>query len=70
MGLTNLQLHLVNTFRYDLPEEQLIEIKKLLANYFAEKVTLGVDAVFEKNGWGEEKLEEWSKAHFRTPYKQ
>lgn len=37
--LSNLQLELVKLFRYELPDEQLLEIRRLLARYFAQKVT-------------------------------
>lgn len=39
--LTNLQIELLKLFDYELSEEQLIEIRKLLSTYFAEKATLG-----------------------------
>ena len=28
-----------------------------------------MDSVFEQNNWGMDKIEEWKKAHLRTPYK-
>lgn len=66
--LTNLQIELLEVFKYELNEEQLKEIRNLLANYFADKVTKEIDALFEANDWGEEKIEEWSKEHMRTKY--
>lgn len=66
--LTNLQLEILEVFKYDLSEEQIKEIRNLLITYFAEKVTTGVDQLFEENNWGEEKIEEWSKEHMRTKY--
>lgn len=66
--LSNLQLELLKIFSFDLQEEQLKEIKELLSKYFAEKVTKDIDALFEKNDWGEEKITEWSEEHMRTKY--
>lgn len=66
--LSNLQLELLRVFNFELSEEQLKEIRALLADYFAEKVTSEMDALFEANEWGEEKIEEWSKEHMRTKY--
>lgn len=63
--LTNLQLELLEVFKYELPEEQIKEIRTLLVEYFAEKVSDEVDGLFEKEGWGKEKIEEWSKEHMR-----
>lgn len=33
--LTNLQVELLQTFAYPLPDEQLTEIRQLLAHYFS-----------------------------------
>lgn len=68
-GLSNLQLELLKIFSFDISEEQLLEIKALLVRYFADKVTQDMDQLFEEQGWGAEKIEEWSKEHMRTPYK-
>ncbi|MEN0050335.1 MAG: hypothetical protein AAF806_24940 [Bacteroidota bacterium] len=67
-ALTNLQLEL-ETFSYDLKESQLMEIKQLLIDYFANQITVGIDQLFEANVWGEEKIDEWAEEHMRTPYK-
>ncbi len=67
--LSNLQLELLKTFSRPLPESQILEIKSLLADYFAHKVDKGIDELFEKNNWEvNEKVEEWSNSHERTPY--
>lgn len=66
--LSNLQLELLRVFNYDLSEAQLDEIRTLLADYFAKRVTSEMDALFAKNEWGAEKIEEWSKEHMRTKY--
>jgi hypothetical protein len=67
--LTNLQLELLKTFSRPLPESQFLEIKQLLADYFAKKVDEGMDDLFEKNNWDvNEKVSEWSKSHERIPY--
>ncbi|GAB5554112.1 MAG: hypothetical protein Sapg2KO_37030 [Saprospiraceae bacterium] len=67
-GLSNIQLELLKVFSIDLSNEQLEEIRLLLMNYFAEKVTKDFDDMFEENGWGDEKIEEWSQEHMRTKY--
>ena len=66
--LTNLQLELLETFSFELTEEQLLEIRQMLIDYFADKVTSGMDQLFEQNHWGEEKIEEWAEEHMRIPY--
>lgn len=66
--LSNLQLELLKVFHFDLSDKQLGEIRALLAGYFANKVTSDIDSLFEKNEWGKEKIQEWSKEHMRTKY--
>lgn len=66
--LSNLQLELLKVFSFDINDDQIKEIKSLLVSYFADKVTSEMDALFEANDWGEEKIEKWSKEHMRTKY--
>ncbi len=66
--LTNLQLELLKIFKFDIGDDQIKEIRTILAAYFAEKVTTEMDTLFESNKWGVEKIEEWSKEHMRTKY--
>ncbi len=47
--LSNLQLELLRVFSFELSEAELLEIKALLADHFAKKVTSEVDALFEDN---------------------
>jgi len=68
--LSNIQLELLKIYSSNISEEQLLEIKSLLAKYFADKVSNGIDKLFDEKGWGQEKIEEWSKEHMRTKYKQ
>jgi hypothetical protein len=68
--LTNLQLELLKIFSFEVSEEQLKEIKQLLVDYFAQKVTSDMDQLFEEQNWGQEKIEEWSKEHMRTKYEE
>lgn len=65
---TPLQLELLNLYAREVPEEQLLEIKQLIANYFAQKATeIMNQALAGKN------VDEWVdntlKEHLRTPYK-
>lgn len=40
---TNVQLELLKLFQYDLPENQLLEIKNIIAGYFAKSATDEMD---------------------------
>ena len=66
---TKAQLDLLKLFSREMPEENWIEIKSLISKYFADKASDEMDRLFEQNGWGEEKIREWSTEHMRTPYK-
>lgn len=65
-NLTNLQLELLEIFSVDLPESQLLEIRGLLARYFAEKATEEMDRLWEERGWTEQTMKDWASDHFRS----
>lgn len=67
---TEAQLDLLKLFSRDVPDESWKEIRHLIGNYFANKATQEMDKFLEEQGWGQDKLDEWSKEHMRTPYKQ
>ena len=66
--LTNLQLELLKLFSYELQDSQLIEIRDLLSNYFADKASDEMDKLWEENNWSDKTMEDWSKEHMRTNY--
>ena len=66
--LSNLQLELLKVFSRPLPEKQILEIRQLLADYFAQKIDEDVDTLFERNNWDATKVDEWLGEHMRTPY--
>ncbi len=65
--LTNLQLELLQTFSYSLPEEQLIEVRQLLAQYFLDKADAEMDKLWQEKGWDENTIEMWARGHERMP---
>ena len=44
--LTNVQIELLKLFQYNLPEEQLVEIKNILAKYFAKTAWVYIVACY------------------------
>ncbi len=66
--LTPLQIELLKTFSRPIPEQQVLEIKQLLADYFAHKVDESMDALFTEKGWDSTTVEGWLNDHDRTPY--
>ena len=66
--LTNLQLELLETFSYGLPDSQLQEIRQLLAQYFLDKADAEMERLEQENGWNSATADSWVKGHERTPY--
>jgi hypothetical protein len=69
-GLTNLQLELIKLFNYNLSEQELMQIKDLLAEHFANRVTYEADELWEQTVLNEPEVEYLSKAHLRTAYEK
>lgn len=63
-----MQLQLLRMFSYVRSDSQLREIKKVLSDYFFNKVEEGMDALWESGEWSEEKNDAIMKEHLRTPY--
>lgn len=57
--LTNLQLELLQLYSLDLSEAELLEIRRLIANYFAEKASDEMDKLWKENNWTNETMDEW-----------
>lgn len=66
--LTNLQLEIIKLFAYQIPDNQIFEIKDLLAKYFVEAASREMDRLWEENQWNNDTMENWLEEHNRTPY--
>lgn len=66
--LTNLQLELLKLFAKEVPEEDLKNIKQLIANYFADKAMDAANKVWDEKGWTAEDAERMLQTKMRTPY--
>lgn len=64
-GLTNLQLEILKIFNYELPDNQLIEIKGLLSKYFADQASNEMDRLWEENGWDDKTMDDWTNEDLR-----
>lgn len=65
--LTPLQLELLKIFSRDITERDLLEIKKLLVQYFAQKAMDLADEVWEKKNWAEKNEVQFLNEHIRIP---
>jgi hypothetical protein len=59
--LTNLQLELLRLYSMELSEEELLEIRRLLANHFADKASDEMDKLWNSNQWSDDTMKEWLK---------
>jgi len=62
---TNLQLELLKIYARRVPEQDLLEIRRLLAQFFMDKASDLADQVWDEKGLTEEKI---LGQHRRTPY--
>lgn len=68
-ALNNAQREIIKMFHKDQTEEELFELKKVLSEYLANKLTKGIAEESVKRGYTNEVLNTWKDEHFRTPYK-
>jgi hypothetical protein len=66
--LTNLQLELLHLFAREVEENDVIEIKKMLLQYFVQKSMKIAEEAWDKNGWTAEDEDKMLNEHLRTPY--
>lgn len=65
-GLSNIQKELLKLYAVNVSDTTLFEIKKLLADYFAEKAALAMDEFWEENNLTEQTMIDWTNEHNRT----
>ena len=64
-SFSNLQLELLRTYSRQIDDADLVAIRKMLADYFAEKAIRLADHVWEENDWKSSDTERLSKEHHR-----
>jgi hypothetical protein len=64
--LSNLQLELLKIYSTNISDEQILEIKELLAQYFAQKATEAMDKVWEEKKLTQQDMINWTNEHNRA----
>ncbi|MDX2304162.1 MAG: hypothetical protein NW226_15265 [Microscillaceae bacterium] len=59
--LSNLQLELLKIYSFGISDHQLLEIKDILSQYFAEKATEEMDKIWDSKNWSNETMDNWLK---------
>ncbi len=57
--LTNVQLELLKLYAYDLKEEEMQELKKVLAAFFAERIRQRTGKIWQERGYTQETMQQW-----------
>ena len=64
--MSNLQLEILRLYGNGVSEENLLEIKTILAKYFADKATDAMDKVWDEKGLTEQTMIDWTNEHNRA----
>lgn len=64
--MSNLQLELLRLYGNGVSEENLREIKTILAKYFADKATDAMDEVWDEKNLTEQTMIDWTDEHNRA----
>ena len=57
--LSNLQIELLKVFSRNISEEELLDIRRMLASYFMQRASDGADKIWEERGYSNELMQEW-----------
>ena len=58
-GLSNLQQELLKIYSFDVKDEDLKKIKKMLADYFMAKAIAKASKVWDEKGYTNKTMDEW-----------
>jgi len=54
--LSNVQVELLKLFKADIPENHLLELKKMMAKFLLDKGRDKADAIWDEKGYSDEKM--------------
>jgi len=57
--MSNVQLELLKIYSADIPNEELIELKNVLAGFFAEKAIKSADRIWDEKGLTNDDMDAW-----------
>lgn len=66
IGLSNIQKELLKLYANNISDETLLEIKQILAEYFAEKASSAMDKFWDENDLTGQAMIDWTNEHNRT----
>ena len=57
--LTNVQMELLKLFSTNMTDEEVIELKGVIARFYAQKATAEADKIWDERGLTNEDMEKW-----------
>lgn len=57
--LTNVQMELLKLFSTNMTDEEVIELKGVIARFYAQKATAEADKIWDERGLTNEEMEKW-----------
>ena len=57
--LSNVQIELMKLFRTNLSEQELFELKDLIAKFYADKATAAANKIWDEKGLTNEDMDKW-----------
>ena len=61
--LSNVQIELLKLYSTDVGQDDLMELRQFLANYFAQKAVKGADAMWNQKKMSDRTMEDWVNEH-------
>jgi len=59
LPLSNVQIELLKLYSTDIKEKDLVELKKVLVNYFAQKAIKEADKIWDQKKMSADIMEKW-----------
>ncbi|MFN3784617.1 MAG: hypothetical protein ACK4R6_11890 [Spirosomataceae bacterium] len=56
--LSNVQMELLKLYATDIEDETLLELKKMMAKFFLDKMRSSADKIWEEKGYSDDQMKE------------
>ena len=66
--LSNVQLELLKTFSHQLSESEILELRKILAQFFAQRAIELANEAWDKNEWTDEDVNRMLETKMRKKF--
>jgi hypothetical protein len=66
---SNVQLELLKVFAHHISDHELMDLRLVLAQFFAQRTVQAADSAWDKNQWTDADVDRLLNTKLRTPYK-